>query len=153
MPSSTFIEIPTEEQRDAGRAAARAVRLPTVLAHLVVVRGWTHPDRHCRGPVLLALQRVPHRASLSRKAPSGLVVRQRWAAHSADAPHRTARRVAAIAGRSAQGSPAAYGWCRVRWSCATPALSRQATRGITSPPIPCDARSTRSPRCGSAPCW
>src|SRR5262249_14167375 len=47
--------------------------------YLTVVCGGSKSDRHCGLPVLFALQRVPHRASLSHRG-LGRTYRSRWAA-------------------------------------------------------------------------
>jgi hypothetical protein len=55
--------------RDAGRAPARTLRLLVGPPHLVVVCLGAQPDRDCRGPFVLVLQRVPHGTSLSEGDP------------------------------------------------------------------------------------
>src|SRR5512132_2742201 len=89
---------------DIGRTATCAVWLPAVPPYFAVVCGRPHPHRDRRRPVLLALQRLSHRACLSGGNPR-LGARRPGAAHFALAYHRAAPHSAAVAAGPAQGVP------------------------------------------------
>ena len=131
MPKSTILEMsPEEASPDAGRAAACTLRLSAGPAYPAFMRGGTQPHRDCRRAVLLALQCVPHGASVSGRHPGPGARR----GGSAQPPSRTTVLVPTLR-RSLvallKAAPRAYGWCRTRWSCATLAATLQTTRGIT----------------------
>src|SRR5687767_4969363 len=90
--------------RDAGRAAARAIWLRAGPPHLVVGGRWPPPHGDRRGPLLLALQRVPHGAGLSG-GHARLGTRRSGAAHASTAHHRAAPHDATVAAGHAQGTP------------------------------------------------
>src|SRR5919106_3326969 len=93
---------PGGAQADTGRAAACTVRLSAGPPYFVVVRGWSCPDGHCRGPLLLALQRRPYGTRLS-PGHSGLGIRRPRAASSTPAHHGAAPNAAPVARSAAQG--------------------------------------------------
>ena len=70
MPSTTLLEIPPAEQVQM-RAVLRRTRYGYLLAFhiLLLCAAGRNPDGDCRLPVLLALQRVPDRAGVSRWEP------------------------------------------------------------------------------------
>src|SRR5918999_1840462 len=89
---------------DTGRVAACTVRLSAGPPYPVAVRGWSCPDGHRRGPLLLALQRVPYGTRLPPGHP-WLGTRRPRAASSTPTYHGTAPDAAAVARIAAQGHP------------------------------------------------
>src|SRR5262244_3958653 len=90
---------------DAGRAAARAVRLPAGVPYFAVVCRRPHADDDRGGALLLALQRVPHRACLS-DGEAQLGARRAGTAPAAGAHDRAASYAAPVAGGPAQDASA-----------------------------------------------
>ena len=131
MPHSTFVEMPTEEHAEM-LAALRRARYGDLLAlHMVLLcaAGRTPTDMaavlFCSRSSVYRTVRADREGSLAWEYDDdGQLVppvrRTMWLA--------TLRRslVALL-----KAPPRAYGWCRTRWSCATLALTWQATRGIT----------------------
>jgi hypothetical protein len=77
VPSTTFLEIPPEEQGQM-RAILRRARYGSLLAFhilLLCAAGRTHGD--CGLPVMLALPCVPNRASISHREPLSLTAHRR----------------------------------------------------------------------------
>src|SRR5688572_7537264 len=95
---------PGGAQADTGRAAACTVRLSAGPPYPVIVCGWSCPDGHRRGPLLLALQRVPYGTRLSPGHP-GLGTRRPRAASSTPAYHGAGPDAAPVACIAAQGHP------------------------------------------------
>jgi transposase len=131
MPTSTFVEIPEEEQAQM-RAALRRARYGSLLAlHLLL---WCAGGRH---PTEIAAVLFCSRSSVYRAVRACRENTLGWT-HDAQGrlvpPVRTmvllpTRRRSLLA--LLKAPPRAYGWCRTRWSCATLALTLQAKRGST----------------------
>jgi transposase len=131
MPNDTFVEIPLEEQAQM-LAALRRGRYGYLLAlHIVLLCAAGHTPTDIAAVLFCSRSSVYRSVRAYREGSLG------W--RSADdgqllPPVRrtilfpTLRRslVALL-----KAPPRAYGWCRTRWSCATLALTRQNTRGLT----------------------
>ena len=129
MASTTLLEIPLEEQVQM-RTILRRTRygVAGVPCPSAVCR-WPHSDRDCGLPVVLALQRVPHRTCLSYREPGHTDRASRRAVlrgHESDYLDALAHALGAIL----KAAPRAYGWCRTRWSCVTLAATLQTKHGI-----------------------
>jgi putative transposase len=131
MPTSTFVEIPEEEQAQM-RAALRRARYGYLLAlHILLL---------CtvgRNPTEIAAVLFCSRSSVYRAVRAYRENTLGWE-HDAQGrlvpPVRTTvllptlrRSLLALL----KAPPRASGWCRTRWSCATLTLTLQAKRGIT----------------------
>lgn len=126
MPGKTILEIPAEEQEQmlARLRAARYGHLLALHVLLLCAAGW--------GPTAIASALFCSRTSVYR------VVAAYRRGHldlgleaDAAAPPRVARSslkrsLVALLKRA----PAAFGWCRVRWSCACLAAELKARRGV-----------------------
>jgi Winged helix-turn helix len=102
-------DTPRRASPDARRPAPRALWLSVGIPYLTAVCCGPTSNGDCNLPVVLALQRVPHCARVSR-----------WQSRHPCRPRRSALHTA----------PRAYGWCRTRWSCATLAATLQAKHGL-----------------------
>ena len=130
MPTSTFVEIPPEEHAQM-LAALRRARYGYLLALQILLLCAAG-----RTPTAIAAVLFCSRASVYRTVRA---YRQGTLGWDHDAPGRllpplrttvllpTLRRslVALL-----KATPRAHGWCRMRWSCATLALTLQAKRGV-----------------------
>jgi putative transposase len=130
MPQGTFVEIPEEEQAQM-LAVLRRARYGYLLAlHILLLCAAG------RNPTEIAAVLFCSRSSVYRTVRAYQEGSLSWE-HDAQgrliAPVRTTvllptlrRSLLALL----KAPPRAYGWCRTRWSCATLALTLQATRGI-----------------------
>jgi putative transposase len=131
MPTSTFIEIPEEEQAQM-RAALRRARYGYLLAlHILLLCA------DGRTPTAIAAVLFCSRSSVYRTVRAyreGTLGLEHDVQGRLVPPVRTTVLLPTLR-RSLLArlkvSPRAYGWCRTRWSCATLALTLQAKRGIT----------------------
>ena len=131
MPHSTFVEIPTEEHAEM-LAALRRARYGYLLAlHLLL---WCAAGRT---PTDIAAVLFCSRSSVYRTVRAYRAGSLAWEYDDDGQLGPPVRRTMLFATlrRSLvallKAPPRAYGWCRTRWSCATLALTWQATRGIT----------------------
>ena len=102
MPNSPFVDMPQEKPAELLATLRRAIRLPAGPPHPMAVCHGTPPDGDRRRPVLLALPRVPHGASLSEGS-ARLRAQRPGAARAAGAHHGTAPHAATIAAGPPQG--------------------------------------------------
>src|SRR5262249_19658350 len=131
MPTSTFVEIPEEEQAQM-RAVLRRARYGYLLAlHILLLCA------DGRTPTAIADVLFCSRSSVYRTARAyreGTLDLEHDAQGRLVPPVRTTVLLPTLR-RSVlaplKASPRAYGWCRTRWSCATLTLTLQATWGIT----------------------
>jgi transposase len=131
MPTSTFVEIPVEEQAQR-LATLRRARYGSLLALHILL--WCAAGRP---PTDIANALFGSRASVYR---TGRAYRAGTLGLEHDAqgwimpPVRTTVLLPTLR-RSLvawlKAPPRAYGWCRTRWSCATLAATCQAKRGLT----------------------
>ena len=131
MPKSTCVEIPGEEQAWM-LAALRRARYGYLLAlHILLLCAAG------RSPTDIAAVLFCSRSSVSRTVrayQTGTLALEYDARGRLIPPIRTTVLVPTL--RRAllallKAPPRTYGWCRTRWSCATLALTLQATRGMT----------------------
>jgi transposase len=131
MPKSTVLDIPQEEQA-VMLAALRRARYGYLLAlHILLLCAAG------RNPTDIAAVLFCSRSSVYRTARAyqeGTLGLKHNGQGRLISPLRTTmlrptlrRSLVAML----KAPPRAYGWCRTRWSCATLALTLQATRGIT----------------------
>jgi transposase len=130
MPTSTFVEIPQEEQAQM-RASLRRARYGYLLALHILV--WCADGRT---PTAIAAVLFGSRSSVDRTVRAsreGTLGLEHDAQGRLVPPVHTTvllptRRRSLLA--LLKAPPRASGWCRTRWSCATLAATLQATRGI-----------------------
>jgi transposase len=130
MPTSTFVEIPEEEQAQM-RAALRRARYGYLLAlHILLLCAVG------RNPTEIAAVLFCSRSSVYRAVRAYRKNALGWK-HEAQGRLRPPVRTTVLLPtlrRSLlallKAPPQASGWCRTRWSCATLALTLQAKRGI-----------------------
>ncbi len=130
MPTSTFVEIPPEEQAQM-RASLRRARYGYLLALHILV--WCADGRT---PTAIAAVLFGSRSSVDRTVRAsreGTLGLEHDAQGRLVPPVHTTvllptRRRSLLA--LLKAPPRASGWCRTRWSCATLAATLQATRGI-----------------------
>jgi Homeodomain-like domain len=153
MPKSTFVEIPPEEQAQM-LAALRRARYGYLLAlHILLLcaAGRTPTDiaaaLFCSRSSVYRTVRAYRQGTLSwdHDAQGQLIPVMRTTV-----PLPTLRRALVSL---LKATPRAYGWCRTRWSCTTPALTLQVNLGLASRPRPCVNGSMRSAGRGSGPSW
>jgi putative transposase len=132
MPTSTFVEIPEEEQAQM-RAALRRARYGYLLAlHILLLCAVGRNPTEIAAVLFCACSSVYRAMRAYRENTLG------WK-HDAQGrlvpPVRTMvllptlrRSLLALLKTPLR----AYGWCRTRWSCATLALTLQAKRGVTA---------------------
>jgi transposase len=128
VPSQIVVDLTAAEQSRL-RKQVRRLRLlcPLLRLHIVILLA------QCRSPTEIADWLLCSRSSIYEVAACW---RQGWRPWPDEFKQETASslRLAPCLGRSLLAllriSPAADGWCRTRWSCATLALSLQARRGI-----------------------
>jgi transposase len=131
MPHSTVVEMPTEEHAEM-LAALRRARYGDLLAlHILLLcaAGRTPTDiaavLFCSRSSVYRTVRAYREGSLAWECDDdGQLVPPGRRTMSFTTLRRSL--VARL-----KAPPRAYGWCRTRWSCATLALTWQATRGIT----------------------
>ena len=118
-------DTPRRARPDASGPPPHALRLSAGVPYLPAGCNGPHPDGDGGVPVLLAFQRVPNRVCLSR-------IRADQDGHRSIAVPLTVfmpwlmRSLGAILTAALH----TYGWCRTRWSWATPAATLQTTHGI-----------------------
>ena len=130
MPTSTFVDIPQEEQHQMLTALRRA-RYGYLLALHILLLCATG-----RKPTMIAAVLFCSRSSVSRTVQAyragALGLKHDEQGRLIPPVHTTVlvptlrRSMLALL----KASPRAYGWCRTRWSCATLALTLEAKRGI-----------------------
>ena len=107
MPDSPFVEIPEEEQaRTAGRAAARAVRLPAGPPYVVVVCRWFPVPRSLATGLFCAHSSVYRTVRADQAAPAGLKHDAQGRLVSRHPHDRAAPDTATVAAGAAPGTPA-----------------------------------------------
>ena len=131
MPHSTFVEMPTEEEAEM-LAALRRARYGSLLALPILL--WCAAGRT---PTDIAAVLFCSRSSVYRTVRAYREGSLGWRSDDEGQllppvcrtvlfPMLRRSLVALL-----KAPPRAYGWCRTRWSCATLALTWQATRGLT----------------------
>ena len=131
MPHSTFVEIPQEEQAQM-LATLRRARYGYLLAlHILLWCAAGHSPTDIAAALFCSRSRVYRTVHAYQEGPLGLEHDDQGRLVP---PVRTTvlfptRRRSLLS--LLKAPPRAYGWCRTRWSCATLALTWQATRGIT----------------------
>jgi transposase len=131
MPTSTFIEIPEEEQAQM-RAALRRARYGYLLALHILLLCAVGRNSTEIAAVLFCSRSSVYRAVRAYRA--NTLAWEHDAQGRLVPPVRTTvllptlrRSLLALL----KAPPRVSGWCRTRWSCATLALTLQAKRGIT----------------------
>jgi len=135
VPGKTILEIPLAEQEQM-LAQLRAARYGHLLAlHILLLcaAGWT--------PSVIAAALFCSRSSVYRLVADyraghldlGLAVEPEGDA-AAVPPRRNRASLKRSLRALLKGVPAAFGWCRTRWSCATLALELRTRRGISVAP-------------------
>jgi transposase len=131
MPTSTFVEIPEEEQAQM-RAALRRARYGYLLALHILLLCAVGRNSTEIAAVLFCSRSSVYRAVRAYRA--NTLAWEHDAQGRLVPPVRTTVLLPTVR-RSLlallKAPPRASGWCRTRWSCATLALTLQAKRGLT----------------------
>src|SRR5215471_11914901 len=98
-------DTPSRASPDAYGPPPYAIWLSAGIPHFTAVFQWPKPNGDCRLLILLALQRVPDRARLSRRA-SRYPARLRWSALYRRATDRLDALAPTLPGRHTQSRPA-----------------------------------------------
>jgi transposase len=130
MPTSTFVDIPQEEQHQMLTALRRARYGYLLALHMLLLCATG------RTPTMIAAVLFCSRSSVYRTVQAyragALGLKHDEQGRLIPPVHTTVlvptlrRSMLALL----KASPRAYGWCRTRWSCATLALTLEAKRGI-----------------------
>jgi putative transposase len=131
MPTSTFVEIPQEEQAQM-LAALRRARYGYLLAlHILLLCAAGHSPTDIAAALFCSRSSVYRTVRAYQEGTLGLEHDDQGrlvpSVRTTVLFPTLRRSLLALL----KAPPRAYGWCRTRWSCATLALTLQAKRGIT----------------------
>ena len=129
MPSTTFLEIPPEEQAQM-RAVLRRARYGYLLAfHILLLCAAGRNPTEIAAVLFCSRSSVYRIVRAYRTGSLGLRVDQEGRLSIAVQTSILVPWLTRSLGAMLKKAPRAYGWCRTRWSCATLAATLQAKHG------------------------